>query len=108
MHAIKETKELLQLVFGLVKAVESSMADGKLGLDDAGELLKLFPLVGPALENVSEVPKELKDLDEAEAAELLSWAKAQFDLVDDALESKIEKGLAIAYAIADILELFKK
>lgn len=71
---IKETKEVIVAV-GLVKnAVQKVFADGKVSLDDASAIVELATHakeLTDAIDNASAVKGELKDLDNAEAKELL-------------------------------------
>ena len=45
---------------------------------------------------VSKVPKSIKDLDDASKKDVLDWAKANYDIADDALEAKVEAALELA------------
>lgn len=50
------------------------------------------------------VMPEIKDLDEAEKAEILALFKADFDIADDKLEAAIEDGLAIVHDLVSVVE----
>lgn len=52
-----------------------------------------------------QVIPELKDLDESERAELLSFIKVKFDIPDDVLEATIESALSI---VVDAVALVTK
>lgn len=71
-YDIHNTKEAMALGIAIAVAVKNSRADGKIDSADLIHLVAVFPVVGPALEDVSMIPNELKDLDDAEAAELLA------------------------------------
>lgn len=73
-YGIKETKELLDLGFSVAGAIKSSMADGKIGLEDLGQMMLVIPKLSPAFTNIALVPKELGDLDASEQKELLDYA----------------------------------
>jgi hypothetical protein len=96
---IKELKEALALAFGLGNVIKNATADGKVDFSDAVYLMELIPLLAPAVEGADQIPGELKDLDEAERVELMSFVKEKFDLEDDALEGKIEAGLELVSKI---------
>lgn len=105
-YSIKETKELLDLGFGLAKAGKDALADGKVTLWDLPLIVPVLGLVSPGIEGGELVPKELGDLDEAESKELLDYAKSKIpDIVSDAdLKKKVysclKAGLALLEAIS--------
>lgn len=104
---MKETKDLLKLIFHLVKIAEQAKADGKIDVADAGLLLSLLPDLGPALSGLDLIPGEFKALDKAQADDLLAFIKQEFDIADDKLEGAIEKGLEIAKDLASLFGLLK-
>ena len=108
-YGIKETKELLQLVFALGKTFKAAKEDdGNINMLDVKHLVALFPRLTPAVEGVSEVPKELKDLSKEEVKELLSFSAAHLGELagaDKELAEKIEKGLAAALAIVEFIKV---
>jgi hypothetical protein len=53
-------------------------------------------LVGLAGCSASELKAEFADLDAAEKAELMQFAKDNFDIAEDAVEAKIKAGLDLA------------
>ena len=109
-YGLKETKEVLDLMFAGGQAVKSALADGKLDLNDVGFLMPVVMSAGPALEDMSLVPKEFGDLDAEEAKELLQYAKTKLDpmLSDEQLKMKVEKGLKLAFALVELLVELKK
>ena len=71
---IKEMMELLAAVEVLGVAVKEVMKDGKIGLEDAGALVKLgsqFGVFAAAIEGIKEIPAEAKDIDAQEAIEIV-------------------------------------
>lgn len=102
---IEEVKQVLALGVALGQLVEA-LADG-VGLGDIGKLVavvKRAPSAISAIKSGKVIP-ELKDLDDAEKAELKAWAKAELDLKDDKLEEKIEAGLWVAIDLCDLLKI---
>lgn len=100
-YGIKETKEVLALGFSLGKALKSAKEnDGKIDLNDIGLLLTVIPNVVPAVNDISLVPKELKDLDAAEGQELLDYARQELGdtLSDEELVAQIAAGLEFGIA----------
>lgn len=88
---------------GLGMQIEKALADGKFTWTDlpgfVDELLEIPGIVN----NREAIVAEFKDLTIDERAELLAYLKQEFDLADDVLESKIEKGLDIAFALLSFL-----
>lgn len=80
---VKEIKDVLKLVMSGYKAVVLSMADGKIGLEDLANLMIVAPHIGAAFENIGEIPAEFKDMDSAEAKELVDYVRSELG-VDDA------------------------
>ena len=108
MAGIKETKEVLAFVFSLGKATASAMEDGDLGWSDAMKFLDPLKKLAPALENIEDVLVELQDLDDEEFAELVQFAKDEFDLGDltDDIEVQVEEALNAGVEIMKIIRMF--
>lgn len=71
---IKETKELFDGLALVAKSVKAVMKDGKVDLSDVGTLVELgknIDVLSSAIDNIGDVPEELKDLDKAEILELI-------------------------------------
>ena len=105
---IKELKELVKFGLKLGEALGKALEDGKINLVDALKFLPVLKDLKIALEGASEIPAELKDLDEAELQELKVFIKDEFNLPDDALEAKIEMGLEVAVSLISLALGFKK
>lgn len=106
---IKETKELLVLLFTFGKSVkEAKENDGKIDMLDIGLVMKVIPVITPALDDINLVVSELKDLDEAEATELVSFVGTEVgELVSkEELIEKIVAGLELAKAAHKFIKLF--
>lgn len=106
-YGIKETQEVLQLVFALGKAVMSAKEDG-FNTDDLSKIITVIPYVSPALEGASELPKELKDLSKEEIKTLLVFAANHLGSLagaDEKLATQVEKGLAVALALIEFIKV---
>lgn len=99
MESIKETKEALECALSMQKALQKTMADGKISIWEVPNFLSPFLKLGPALQNAKAIPAELKDLQAEEIEELKALFKAELDLEDDKLEQKINEGLALLLAL---------
>lgn len=101
------TEEVKQVLALGVRAAEliDALSDG-VGLSDLGALLRAAKAVKPAVEAIKSgrlVPA-IKDLDEVEKADLKAWAVAELNLKDDELEAKIEKAIAVAVDLTDLVK----
>jgi hypothetical protein len=89
------------------------MQDGKIDSADFIIVGKLVPMF-PALLKVewAKVVPEVKDLTQAEADDLVAFFKAQFNIPQDAMETKIEHVLdvcvEVSKVVAKLIALFKK
>jgi hypothetical protein len=75
---MKNTKEVLDLIASIVKAVEASMADGKIDLADVAHLMTVLPKVGPAVDGVGEVGAEFAAITEETEADLALYIKGLY------------------------------
>jgi len=109
-YGVQETKEVLDLMFAGGGAVKSALADGKLDLNDLAYLMPVVMSAGPAFQDISKVPKELGDLDEDEAKDLVAYMSQKLGplVPEPVLKEKIEKGLKLALSLAEFLIVLKK
>ena len=106
---IKETKEVLALAFAIGKAFINAKKDnGEFDAGDIKHFIALFPVLSPALEGITNLPAELKDLDSDEIKELMTFAAAHLGTLftdKEDLAAKIEEGLKLAIAITDFIKV---
>jgi len=104
-YDVKNTLEVMKLGASISKAIKNAKADGKV---DANDMLHLIPVmgdVGPAIDGISLVPKEIMDLDMEESELLITEAGKMVGeiLEKEALIKKInawiKAGLAILEAV---------
>ena len=107
-YGIQETKDMLKFIIGIGEAVDISLVDGKIDMQDIGNLMGPMMLAPAAFDNVAMLPKEIKDLDPTEAQELFDFVEAEFDIANDKIEIAIKKSLQIAVMIFDVISTFKK
>lgn len=107
MAGTQETKEVLDFVVQLAHSIESARADGSIGFSDVTDLVDVLMKVGAAFDGISEVPAEVKDLTEEEAAELNQHVKDTLDLQDDRAESITELSLDIGLKVYQLIQLLK-
>lgn len=106
---LQNTKEVLTLGFRLGKALKMSKEnDGSITAADIGNLLIVFPSIGPAFDNISMVPAELKNMDTNEAKDLMLFASTELGGVfsDAEIVDKIEAALELAVAAIKLASKF--
>jgi hypothetical protein len=108
MAGITETKEMVGFILALGNALAESMEDDKLDLADVLKFLPALKTASVAMEGSGKIMAELKDLDEAEVAELNQYVAANFDIADDEREAAIENGVAAAMLLAQVILSFGK
>lgn len=103
---IKNTKELMIFGMQLGLAGKMAMADGKLSVADLGLVAKVFPHIGPAVDDIGDVPAELKDIDADEAQELLMEAARQIPNVTDSkrLGLIVIKSIKVALSVGELVK----
>ena len=97
MKEVKEIKDVLKLIIGAIKGYQAAKADGKLDWADMSQFMPVFPLIQPAIENISEIPAEFKDLDSEEATELAEFVKQELEIDE---ESKVARIITHALGVA--------
>lgn len=104
---IQNTKEVLVLGFAVGNVVKQALSDGKIGLEDLGLLMQLLPVAGPAFNDISEVISEFKDLDVAEAKELLEFAANELkgNYTEEEMVVKIDASLNVGLSVANLVEV---
>lgn len=105
---VEQTKAGLDFVFAGVAAVKSAKADDKIDLADAQYLIPLLLQAGPALKDPALYPKELGELDAADAEELLRHAAVRLPgLVGEDLAVKVNAALKVLVAVAELVSVLK-
>lgn len=108
MSNVENIKKVLAFPLSLVKAIESAKVDGSINLADLPLFIDPVTKLPAAIEGAKLAKEEITNLDAAEKEALNQWVKDTFDLADDSLEAKIEKGLAVVFYLAELYSEFKK
>jgi hypothetical protein len=104
----KELKELVKFAIEMGEAVDKALVDKKFTVDELGLLIAPLMQIGPAFEGLDQVGGEIKDLSEAELAELSAFVKEELDLENDKVEAIVEKAIEVGTCIYSLVQLFKK
>lgn len=105
MNGIAETKDAVLFLTKVANAsVEALKDDGKITISDVFKFGGAATALFPALAGISQVPKELADLDADEKDELITLVKEELELEEN-IESVVEKALQIAGQIKELIDL---
>lgn len=100
---MQNVKEILAVPLALHKAYETAKADGKIDLADLGLLVDPLVKLPAAVDGASAALEELKALDDTSRADLNQWVKDTYDIADDVLETKVEKGIEVLLHLGEFL-----
>ncbi len=108
-YAIKETKELLDLVFVAGLAFKNANSDGQINAADLGHLVPVFVAAGPAFEKIDQVPAEVGDLSQPEAEELLAYAQVKVPQIVDRpkLVNIVNAALGVGVSLVKLVAALK-
>jgi len=105
---IKNTLEVITLGAAMGKAFAGAKEDGKIGVEDLGQLIQIIPALGPALADISRVPDELKAIDAAELAEIkAAVVEVVGDVADDKAVDIAKASLDLGLAAYDLMQAIK-
>jgi hypothetical protein len=107
---IKNSKEVLRFAFALGNAVKQAKAnDGKIDIMDLPLLMQVIPLMGPAFEDINQVPKELKDLSVEEGKELQDMIVSEFGALiqKEKLVEQINLGFKAMLSVYEFIRSLK-
>lgn len=103
-YGFESLKKVVDFAAKTDMAYRLAKADGSIDISDAHLLMAptiaLFGVFGV----IKDVPAEFKDLDEVEKAQLVQYAKDQYDIADDRVEHLIEKGFEAILNLSDLIE----
>jgi len=89
---IQDVKEVLKTGIKIYEAVDKSLEDdGKISLLEYSNFVPAIMSMRDAINGISEVPKQLADIDEVEAEELKAFMRDELDLNNNATEETIEE-----------------
>jgi len=97
---MKHLKAFLAFPISLGMTYDKAMADGSVGLTDLPLLIEPSMKLMGVIESTPHVLSSVKDLNDEDRAELVAWAKSEFDIADDTAEKKIEDCLKLVLDIS--------
>ena len=106
MAGIQQTKDVLKTAALIGNGVGISLQDGKFDLSDLTNFVNALISLPTAVDGITEVPTELKDLDPAERTELLNYFSQEFDIPHDKTEEAIEDHIEFLFALWKIVDKY--
>lgn len=109
-YGVDNTKEVLALAFEVASTVKKARKNGgKFDLSDLPLVMAIIPKIEPAFKDIGDVPKEIKDLDNAEAAELQNFIMSRFgELVGrEELVKQVDLGLKAIIAVYEFVNALR-
>lgn len=97
----KDTKEVLVFAFKFAGVIKAASADGKIDFNDMGLFFTIIPSLGPAFDNISNIPKELKELSPGELGELENLVATELGalITKEKLVAQINAGLKLIHSM---------
>lgn len=103
----QEFKDLIDLALALVEAGLEVSADKKIDVTDLAAIMKVIPLVGPAVEHIGDIPSELGDLDADEAGELVAHVMGRLAIDNAKAALVVNKSLKTILAVFELFKAIK-
>lgn len=100
----KELGEVLKFVCALANGIGEAAKDGEVSLGDATHLIPLLYKLPAAVDGISEIPAEAKDLSGDEVEALVAMIKEELDLPQDKVEMAVEEGLDLALRLYSLVQ----
>ena len=104
---IQGLKSVLDLSLALVEAGVKVGADGKISLEDIGAVVAILPAVLPVISLVGQLPAELADLSEEEAAEAVAHVMLKLAVEDAKARAVVAASLKTAAAVAGLVQAIR-
>lgn len=106
----KDTLELIELFAKGLKAYVAANADGKIDLNDAAQLLAVWPSVLPAISGIAKVPAELSAMSSEEREQVNAAVANAIDFGgnNEELEAFVEQLLAFTNSAFGLLVAGRK
>lgn len=100
--------EMTKFGLNLGETIESAVVHGPMKPETVAKLWNTINDAPDAFKDMEKIVPEAMDIDDQEKAELVSKAKAEFDLENDKAEAYVERGIELSLCVVSILQLMKK
>lgn len=105
-YGLTETLEIIDFFVAIKTAYEKANADGKINWADLPYLIEPAKKLLPAFRGIEFVPKELDNIDFAEAEVIVKEVQTRFGITDIEAKQLIEHGFKAAFHIKQIVDLY--
>ena len=104
---IVQLKKLFGFVADLCVAVVKIIEDGKFGIGDALRIIGLMKSGVDAFKGIAAVKDEIKDLSDAEKADLLAFVESKLDIKNATLKGYVEQAIQFLIGLLDFYSAIK-
>lgn len=94
----KETKDVISLGIGLVRAWQLSQEDGVINWTDIANFLPVLPKIGPAIDNIGGIEPEFRVATQEDIDQLKVWLQGEMKELDT--EEKMKTFIEGCFGIA--------
>lgn len=103
-----EIKDILKFCFELAKAIEGTVEDKKITLQDLARFIPVLLSAGEAFNDLPLLVKQFSDLDGEELKEIKEYAGQEFDLKDDKIEDIVHQCLDVSLEVYYLIKSLVK
>jgi len=104
---ISNLKELVIFLCKFAEGAIKSLEDKKFNLLEVVNFIPALTAIGAAIQDIDQVPLEIRDLDDEEQAELIAALREEFDISDDDIEDFVEDAFAAVVAVVALIGRIK-
>jgi len=105
---MKDTKDVVSFGCHMIKAIESSLEDGKISISDIIHFKSVLPKLAAAVSGIQNVKGEIESMNAEQMGNLVLYVKQEFDLKDNDLEFFIENIIDIVCGMIEAIKNFKE
>ncbi len=101
-----QTTEAVDFVLDAVQTTQAALADGKINFSDIPRFLGLVPGAIKGIIGADQIPAELKDMDDAEAAALIQHVMDRLNVTNERAQliaAAAIKAIAADYALLQLI-----
>ncbi len=88
---LKEFRDVLELVFVVIRELNAAQEDGKIDLKDIGHVGPVFSALLAAIKGFNNIPDSFATISDEDKADLVAYFKDKFDLPNDNTEAVVEE-----------------
>ena len=101
---MEKLKDALSTVIKISEKTDEALQDGKVSIAEGVAIAMASIGLISVVRNAKEIKQEYLDLTSEQQSELTLWFNAEFDFIDDSLETIVETVFAILIQLQDVFE----